>query len=89
MASSATTPPMLSRAVSVVPPPMSVTIDPRGSLMGMSAPMAAASGCSMSWASDAPALRAASVTALRSTAVMAEGTHITTLGRLRRLTPTR
>ncbi len=40
--------------------------------------MAAAMGCSMSWASAAPARRAASVTARRSTSVMADGTQITT-----------
>jgi hypothetical protein len=37
----------------------------------------------------APARRAASVTARRSTGVMAEGTQITTRGRLKRLTPAR
>ena len=52
-------------------------------------PMAAASGCSMSCASAAPARRAASVTARRSTSVMADGTQMTTLGRVNRLTPTR
>ena len=51
--------------------------------------MAAAIGCSISWASAAPARRTASVTARRSTAVMAEGTQITTRGRLKRFTPTR
>ena len=44
-----------------------------GSLMGSPAPMAAAMGCSISWASTAPAFRAASVTARFSTAVMADG----------------
>ena len=42
--------------------------------------MAAAIGCSMSCASAAPARRAASVTARRSTSVMADGTQITTRG---------
>ena len=37
----------------------------------------------------APARRAASITARRSTSVIAEGTQITTRGRLKRLTPTR
>ena len=46
-------------------------------------------GCSMSCASAAPARRAASVTARRSTAVIADGTQMTTRGRLNRLTPTR
>jgi len=88
-ASSATTPPSEMRAVSDVPPPMSTTMLPMGSLMGSPAPMAAAMGCSMRWASDAPARLAASITARRSTAVMADGTQITTRGRLKRLTPTR
>ena len=57
--------------------------------MGSPAPMAAAMGCSIRWASAAPARRAASVTARRSTAVMADGTQMTTRGRLNRLTPTR
>ena len=52
-------------------------------------PMAAAMGCSMSCASAAPARRAASVTARRSTSVMADGTQMTTFGRVKRLTPTR
>ena len=73
---SATTPPREMSAVSEVPPPMSTTMLPIGSLMGSPAPMAAAIGCSMSWASAAPARRAASVTARRSTAVMADGTQI-------------
>ena len=54
--------------------------------MGRPDPIAAASGCSINRASTAPARRAASVTARRSTAVIAEGTQITTLGRLNRLT---
>ncbi len=44
--------------------------------------MAAAIGCSMRWAVDAPARRAASLTARRSTEVMADGTQISTRGRL-------
>ena len=51
-----------------------------GSWIGSPAPMAAAMGCSMSWASAAPARRAASVTARRSTSVMADGTQMTTRG---------
>ena len=51
--------------------------------------MAAAIGCSIRKLADAPARRAASLTARRSTAVMADGTQISTLGRLSRLTPTR
>ena len=85
----ATTPPREISAVSEVPPPMSTTMLPSGSWIGRPAPMAAAMGCSMSCASAAPARRAASVTARRSTSVMADGTQITTRGRLKRLTPTR
>ena len=88
-ASIATTPPRESSADSEVPPPMSTTMLPTGSLIGRLAPIAAASGCSINCASAAPALLAASVTARRSTAVIAEGTHTSTLGRLSRLTPTR
>ena len=62
---------------------------PTGSWIGSPAPIAAAMGCSIRKLADAPARRAASLTARRSTAVMAEGTQISTLGRLRRLTPTR
>ena len=72
-ASRATTPPSEMSATSEVPPPMSTTMFPSGSLMGSPAPMAAAMGCSMRWASAAPARRAASVTARFSTAVMADG----------------
>ena len=54
MARSATTPPSEMTAVSVVPPPTSTTMLPSGSLIGSPAPMAAAMGCSMSWASAAP-----------------------------------
>ena len=49
--------------------------------------MAAAKGCSISCASEAPARRQASVTARLSTGVIADGTQITTLGLLNRLTP--
>ena len=85
----ATTPPSEMSAVSDVPPPTSTTMLATGSLMVSPAPMAAAMGCSMSWASAAPARRAASVTARRSTSVMADGTQMTTRGRLKRLTPAR
>ena len=62
---------------------------PTGSWIGSPAPMAAAIGCSIRKLAEAPARRAASFTARRSTAVMAEGTQIRTLGRLSRPTPTR
>ena len=67
---------------------MSTTMLPIGSLIGRFAPIAAAIGCSISCTSAAPDLRAASVTARRSTAVIADGTHMSTLGLLNRLTPT-
>ena len=85
----ATTPPRLMSAVSEVPPPTSTTMLATGSLIGRPAPIAAAMGCSISWASAAPARRAASMTARRSTSVMADGTQITTRGRLNLLTPAR
>ena len=88
-ASSATTPPSEITAISAVPPPTSTTMLPTGSEMARPAPMAAAIGCSIKKLADAPARRAASFTARRSTAVMAEGTQMSTLGRLSRLTPTR
>ena len=89
MASSATMPPSEMTAVSVVPPPTSTTMLPSGSWIGRPAPMAAAMGCSMRNAPLAPAPRAASSTARRSTSVMADGTQIRTLGRLKRDTPAR
>ena len=54
-------------AISVVPPPMSQIALPRGSVIGRPAPIAAASGSSISHAWRAPAEIAASVTARRST----------------------
>ena len=47
-------PPSEITAVSVVPPPTSMTMLPIGSWIGRPAPMAAAIGCSMSCASAAP-----------------------------------
>ena len=63
-------------AISVVPPPISQTALPRGSAIGRPAPIAAASGSSMSQACRAPAEIAASVTARRSTEVTPDGTQI-------------
>ena len=88
-ASSATMPPSEITAVSLVPPPMSITIEPTGSLIGRPAPIAAAIGWAMSCGSAAPAFLAASVTARFSTSVIADGTQMSTRGRLNRLTPTR
>src|SRR5579859_512590 len=85
----ATIPPREITAVSVVPPPTSTIMLPRGSWIGRPAPMAAAMGCSIKYAPLAPAPRAASSTARRSTSVIAEGTQISTRGRLKRDTPAR
>ena len=54
---------------------------PVGSSTGKFAPIAAAIGSSIKCARLAPALRAASTTARRSTSVTPEGIPITTLGR--------
>ena len=62
---------------------------PTGWSIGKSAPIAAAIGCSSNCASAAPARRVASVTARRSTSVIADGTQIKTLGRENRDTPAR
>ncbi len=59
---------------------MSTTIDPIGSVTGMSAPIAAAIGSSISQTCEAPALDAASRIARRSTEVEPEGTQITISG---------
>ena len=50
-----TMPPREMTATSVVPPPMSTTMDPAGSAMGSPDPMAAAIGSSMVYARRAPA----------------------------------
>jgi hypothetical protein len=84
-----TIPPIETMATSDVPPPTSTTKFPRGSLMGRPAPIAAASGSSISATERAPADSVASSTARRSTSVMAEGTHTKTRGLNSRLTPTR
>ncbi len=60
-------------ATSDVPPPMSTTMLPVGSETGRPAPMAAAIGSSISSTLLAPAWRAASSTARRSTSVTPEG----------------
>ena len=67
-------------AISLVPPPMSMIMLPDGPLIGTLAPIAAASGSSMRYASLAPALRAASRTARFSTLVTPAGTEIMTSG---------
>src|SRR5450759_1405391 len=67
-------------ATSAVPPPTSTIMTPRASATGRSAPMAAAMGSWISFASRAPALRAASMTAFISTWVMPDGIPTSTRG---------
>ena len=67
-------------ATSVVPPPMSTTIEPVGSWMGKPAPIAAAIGSYIRPTRRAEALRQESLMARRSTAVAPDGTHTITLG---------
>ncbi len=76
-----TIPPMAITATSVVPPPISMTMEPVGSSTGKSAPMAAAMGSSIRYAWRAPAWIVASKTARFSTDVTPEGTQTTTRGR--------
>ena len=71
-------PPSAITATSLVPPPMSTTMFPVGSAIGMPAPIAAAIGSSISCTLRAPAARHASSTARFSTSVMPDGAHITT-----------
>ena len=67
-------------ATSEVPPPISTIIEPMGSETGRPAPIAAAIGSSIRYASRAPAFFVASITARRSTSVMPEGMPTTTTG---------
>src|SRR3546814_13749067 len=69
-----------STATSVVPPPMSTTIDPIGSVTGIPAPIAAAIGSSISYTWLAPAFDAASRIARRPPEVEPDGTQITISG---------
>ena len=75
-----TMPPREMTATSVVPPPMSTTMLPVGSLTGRPAPIAAAIGSSMMLSRRAPARWPASFTALCSTPVMPLGTATTIRG---------
>ena len=68
-------PPNEITATSVVPPPISTTIDPDGSVTGSPAPIAAAIGSSINATLRAPALSALSWIARRSTAVEPDGTQ--------------
>ena len=67
---------------SVVPPPMSTTMEPLASLTGRPEPMAAAIGSSISRTSEAPAPRADSRMARRSTCVEPQGTQMMMRGLL-------
>jgi hypothetical protein len=67
-------------ATSVVPPPMSTTMLPVGSVTGRPAPIAAAIGSGTRKTRRAPALSALSWIARCSTAVEPEGTQMITLG---------
>ena len=73
-------PPRESTATSLVPPPMSTIMLPRGSWIGSPVPSAAARGSSTTKASRAPAPRVASTTARFSTSVTQAGTQTTTRG---------
>src|ERR1700742_765966 len=84
-------PPNESTATSVVPPPISTTIEPVGSVTGNPAPIAAAIGSSIKNTRRAPADSADSWIARRSTAVDPEGTQmmICGLAKVRPLMPLR
>ena len=74
-------------ATSVVPPPISTIMEAVGSTMGSPAPIPAAIGSSTRYTRRAPARSAESSTARFSTAVIPEGTAMTTLGPKIRLRP--
>ena len=82
-----TTPPRLRMPISVVPPPISTTIFPEGTMMSSPAPSAAASGSSMRYVLDTPAWIVASSTARFSTDVMCTGMQVMTLGLKKKLFP--
>ena len=68
-------------AISVVPPPISTTMQPPALVTGSPAPMAAATGSSIRRVSIEPASIVASTTLRRSSSVTPDGTHTTTRGR--------
>ncbi len=84
MDSHSATPPRDTTAVSVVPPPISITRCPSGLLMSMPAPVAVATADSHRYTLRAPASITASITARSSTPVMLLGTQMRTRG-LKRL----
>ena len=69
-------PPSEMTPTSVVPPPMSTTIEPVASATGRPAPIAAAIGSSIRYTCDAPAPSADSRIARRSTWVEPQGTQM-------------
>lgn len=76
-------PPMEITATSVVPPPMSTTMDPRGSSTGSPAPIAAAIDSSSRWTVRPPASCAACTIARSSTGVTPVGMQTTIRVRVR------
>jgi hypothetical protein len=77
---SLTIPDSAMTAISVVPPPMSMTMLPVGDSTGSPTPMAAAIGSLIMNTSLAPAPTAESRTARFSTSVIPDGTHTITRG---------
>ena len=77
---SETMPESAMTAISVVPPPMSITMLPVGVSTGRPTPIAAAIGSATMNTSLAPAVSAESRTARRSTSVMPDGTQTITCG---------
>ena len=77
---SLTMPDSAMTAISVVPPPMSMTMLPVGVSTGSPTPIAAAIGSATMNTSFAPAPSAESRTARFSTSVMPDGTHTITRG---------
>ena len=75
-----TIPPREIIAISVVPPPISMIIDPFASFIGRSAPIAAAIGSSIKKTFLAPAAKPESQIAFLSAGVELAGTHIINLG---------
>ena len=83
-----TIPPNEITATSVVPPPISTTIEPQGLEISSPAPKAAATGSSIINTCPAPALFVACSTARLSTSVTLLGTQTAILGFLNQWKPT-
>ena len=80
-------PPKDKIAISVVPPPISITILPLGLEISIPAPTAATLGSSSRKTFLAPVLSAASLIAFFSTCVILEGQQIRILGLEKKLLP--